>query len=897
MGTAGTYGDSTHVAQITTDAKGRVTAAVPVTITGAAPTGAAGGVLTGTYPNPGLATTIPQAESVVLTDSATSTTEPVLTLGHDSSGSIAAGFGSQLVFELHDSTAADVFAGMVETKWVNPAHATPSSSMGLSVVVEGATTKLLELCGNYPTALTGEIGFFGVAPVVQQTGDVAAALVALGLMSGSPSYANVFPAGMITPYGGLTAPTGWQLCDGSAVSRTTYSTLLGVVTFALTGTLASSSVTVTGLSSTTNVRVGAAVEGVGVQSGTTVASILGGTSIALSKTATANGAESLTFFPYGDGDGSTTFNVPNLIGRVPAGADPTGTVLASAKPALGATTDGEETHTLALAEMPAHTHTINLASTSGIASGPNYNLSGSGGVATSSAGGGAAHNNLQPYLAVSYIIKLTGSAAGSGGAFGAEPSPPTSAAAAAVRSSPSNTFSLVAPLGTKDAPRLWEGRAAKKPWHYRVTAILPHLNTPEYLVALVDLLRLQSERPYVVVVDTGSSPAVCAELEKMRADDLEVHFIKSNGYVHSSAPVCVALDLGFAVANTESIFLTHCDCFPMRQDALEWLAGQCDADCPIVGWEMSDRSWLTDQWKGMVSHTFTMVHAETIRRIGATWNMHRAAEIMRRRKAECVGESPVYGWPDTETAFNMVLREHGIVPKLLGPELNYVRQTTDWWDHARSYPSQKLYGGGDALEYAPVALDDAKRRVAEWRGESTAPLRLDLGGGRNPREGFTAVDRENAPYVVDFEKLRPDGPDRLPFADGSVEEVYCAHTLEHVLPYKGLLWEIARVCRVGAKVEIRVPHWNGAMALTNDHKHTVSPAEVRSWCETGVEYWWKGSARRLKRLGTEHVPSEHLAEVKALFPQMTDEQAMRFVPDACSEVRYRFEVVAESAGG
>ncbi len=53
--TAGTYGDSTHVAQVTVAADGRVTAASSVTITGAAPTGAAGGSLAGTFPNPTIA--------------------------------------------------------------------------------------------------------------------------------------------------------------------------------------------------------------------------------------------------------------------------------------------------------------------------------------------------------------------------------------------------------------------------------------------------------------------------------------------------------------------------------------------------------------------------------------------------------------------------------------------------------------------------------------------------------------------------------------------------------------------------------------------------------------------------------------------------------------------------
>ena len=145
------------------------------------------------------------------------------------------------------------------------------------------------------------------------------------------------PVGSMMMYAGSSAPTGWLLCDGTAISRTTYSDLFSTI-------------------STT----------------------------------------------YGVGDGFDTFNTPNMGGKGPMGYLSSN----SAFDAL-AETGGEENHTLTVDELAAHTHTVAIAratSTFAPASG-NPTTTSTGPLTSSSTGGGSAHNVLDPYVTLNFIIK------------------------------------------------------------------------------------------------------------------------------------------------------------------------------------------------------------------------------------------------------------------------------------------------------------------------------------------------------------------------------------------------------------------------------------------------------------------------------------------------------------
>lgn len=158
------------------------------------------------------------------------------------------------------------------------------------------------------------------------------------------------PSGALMPFAGSAAPTGWLLCAGQAVSRSTYADLFAAI-------------------------------------GTT----------------------------YGTGDGSTTFNLPDLRGRIPVGLDNMNGVDAGrldVANTLGGT-GGEQKHVLTESEMPSHEHAFpsgvsvptfgfgsGFSNASGIGADPPQTVD-----QTATAGSDAAHNNMQPYVLTNWLIK------------------------------------------------------------------------------------------------------------------------------------------------------------------------------------------------------------------------------------------------------------------------------------------------------------------------------------------------------------------------------------------------------------------------------------------------------------------------------------------------------------
>lgn len=215
------------------------------------------------------------------------------------------------------------------------------------------------------------------------------------------------PTGSVIDFAGISLPFGYLACDGSTVSRSTYSLLFSALTSTQSVTLTATSPTFT-VSSAFGLYLGMKIESTGFASGTTISNI-SGTTITASNNATSSGSTQVTFFQWGNGNGTTTFTLPDFRRRVLVGQGGSGTSTIGSS--IGQT-GGTETVTLTVDQMPSHNHpgsTYGNRSTNpggsissyGSSALPNQDLS----VNVAPQGGGQPHNNIQPSAVVYKIIK------------------------------------------------------------------------------------------------------------------------------------------------------------------------------------------------------------------------------------------------------------------------------------------------------------------------------------------------------------------------------------------------------------------------------------------------------------------------------------------------------------
>lgn len=217
----------------------------------------------------------------------------------------------------------------------------------------------------------------------------------------------IVPVGAFIDFGGFTVPEHYYLCDGAAKDRVRDYRLFTALTYIDSATFTA---TVNTFTTTVpqNYHIGMAIESANTAANTTVTGI-SGTTITISPAATITGTTPVRLFAWGAGDGSTTFNVPNLQGFTRAGAN--GQLFYTSAPGdivngVGLT-GGEARHQLTIAELAAHQH----ATWSNAGGGSQENVGTTGrsspnNAGTSSAvGGNVAHNNIQPTALVKTCIR------------------------------------------------------------------------------------------------------------------------------------------------------------------------------------------------------------------------------------------------------------------------------------------------------------------------------------------------------------------------------------------------------------------------------------------------------------------------------------------------------------
>ena len=261
--------------------------------------------------------------------------------------------------------------------------------------------------------------------------------------------------------------------------------------------------------------------------------------------------------------------------------------------------------------------------------------------------------------------------------------------------------------------KVYEGTCVKKPWDYDIVAVIPFRDTLETLPICIKLLQLQTIKPYIMIIDTGSKEEVLQEVIKLRSESIEVHSLVLNGVMHPSDYPAMAMDLAFTLCRSRYLFATHADVYLRRRDFLEYILDLCKTQSPAVGYEITPRAH--NDWVGMLSHTASIYDMKIMDNIDFAWSLRKLCHKFNISNHSPNLISP--NWPDTEILGNYILREHNIKPYLIGKEENYLRTCDENIDHFRSYTSAKMYSFehfNKAKKWFVDAQKEADERIKEW---------------------------------------------------------------------------------------------------------------------------------------------------------------------------------------
>lgn len=283
-----------------------------------------------------------------------------------------------------------------------------------------------------------------------------------------------------------------------------------------------------------------------------------------------------------------------------------------------------------------------------------------------------------------------------------------------------STGRTIAPVSGPFAQKGWTGPHVRKPWDYAVTVVIPVIDSPESVTAIVDILRLQTLRPFIMLIDTGSSPENLAAIQKLEAADVEVHSLRFSGVNHPSDFPAIAMDLAFSACRTRFVIATHADCFLTGRDVLNEIVELLKSHC-VVGYELTERPH--SDWRGMVGHTLTGFDIHVMDKINAGWSLRRLIAQFPHPDGmpalHNISPATSPNWPDTELLLNYQLRQNGIQPLIIGKERNAARTTDHRIDHCRSVASATLYSAGseyhnNATGWLQDGIRKAKERVRRW---------------------------------------------------------------------------------------------------------------------------------------------------------------------------------------